>query len=206
MSYPTKARLVKSILIVLSTLLLFSSCKKVLDHAVDRSSSIQKDGFTEYVIEAGANYTTANGYKPISNRKEMHFLALLDSNCIYTSANPANQGDINKLYGFSDCNSTHQESSARVGWNWNGHAFDLYAYCYVNSNRQSKLLGSVQPMQQLDLSIRITENKYIFLINGKEGTMDRECSTESIEGYQLYPYFGGDEPAPHRMTVYIKEL
>jgi len=187
-------------------LFLFISCKKLLEPAVDRAKAGEKDGFTEYVIEAGEHYATANGYKPITNRKEMHFIAWLDSNCIYTSADAVNQGDINKLYGFGDCNAGHQQSSARVGWNWNGTAFDLFAYCYVNSIRQSTLLGSVKPKEVADLSISINENKYLFKLNGKLQTMERGCSTDEIVGYQLYPYFGGDEVAPHRMTVYVKEV
>jgi hypothetical protein len=187
-------------------LILFISCKKVLEHPIDRAEAGQKDGFTEYIIEEEEHYATANGYKPITNRKGMHFMAWLDSSCIYMSANAANQADINKLYGFGDCNAGHQQSSARVGWNWNGKAFDLYAYCYVNSIRQSTLLGSVKPMEVADLSISINENKYLFKFNGKLQTMERGCSTDEIVGYQLYPYFGGDEAAPHLMKIYIKEV
>jgi hypothetical protein len=178
----------------------------VFENVVDRASSGQKDGFMEYIIEAGEHYATGNAYKPIANGKEMHFLAWFDSSCIYESVDPINQGDINKLYGFGDCNSGHQQSSARVGWNWNGKTFDLYSYCYVNGLRQSSLLGAVKLMEVADLTIRINENKYVFKLNGKVQTMERGCSTNEIIGYQLYPYFGGDEAAPHRMKIYIKEI
>ena len=195
----------KTIISITAIILLSISCKKLLDRAV-QGDTLVVDGFSEYVIDSGAHYTNGNGYKAISNTKSIHFIAWFDSTCIYKSVDPNNQGDINKLYGFSDCNTTHQESSARVGWSWNGHSFDLYAYCYVNSLRQSKLLGSIKPRERADLTIAISGNKYHFTMNGRVVSMDRECSTPTIEGYQLYPYFGGDEVAPHAMRIYIKEL
>jgi hypothetical protein len=36
--------------------------------------------------------------------------------------------------------------------------------------------------------------------------MDRGCSGGSLASYQLYPYFGGDETAPHDITILIDEL
>jgi hypothetical protein len=36
--------------------------------------------------------------------------------------------------------------------------------------------------------------------------MTRESKTEKAEGYKLFPYFGGDETAPHNISIWIKEL
>ncbi len=138
--------------------------------------------------------------------REMRFIAWFDSSCIYTNSNPGNFSDINKLYGFADCNSAHQESSARFGWNWNGNSIDIYAYCYANNKRQWKLLGPVQLKKPSEMSIKVLPGQYIFEFGGKRETMERTCSTTQIEGYQLYPYFGGDEAAPHEMRIYIKDL
>ena len=196
----------KPITLIAASLLLFTSCKKSLDRTVHGASPVLVDGYLEYMIEAGEHYTDGNAYKTISNKKELHFSAWFDSSCIYTSANPTNQGDINKLYGFGDCGADHQVSSARFGWNWNGSAIDIYAYCYSDSVRQSKLMGSLRPKEKADMSIVASTKKYIFRFKDKFETMERTCSAEQIEGYQLYPYFGGDEPAPHKMKIYIKEL
>ena len=196
----------KPVIVIIISILALSACKKMLGKVTQVDAPIVKDGFSEYVIDSAAHYTNGNGYKQITNKNQIHFIAWLDSTCIYKSADPTNQGDINKLYGFSDCNTTHQESSARFGWSWNGNAFDIYAYCYVNSQRENKWLGSVKPLEHADCSITLSGNKYIFTMNGKIEAMDRECSTATIEGYQLYPYFGGDEAAPHTMRIYIKEM
>jgi hypothetical protein len=194
----------KKITLLFAILFALTSCKKTLDRSP--LGSLPPDGFKEFVIEAGSHYASENGYKQISKTKEIRFMAWLDSSCIYTSVDPVNQGDINKLYGFGDCNSGHQESSARFGWNWNGNAFEIHAYCYVNGARKSKLLGSLRPREKAEMQIAVTPNQYIFKFNGKSEAMDRGCTSEEIDGYQLYPYFGGDEVAPHRMSIYIKEL
>ena len=193
-----------SCLLLLSVL--FASCKKTVDRSVTVNINPVKDGYTEYIIAAAGHYAAGNVYKPISNQSEMRFMAWFDSSCIYTNADQGNLTDINKLYGFGDCNAGHQESSARFGWNWNGKAIAIYAYCYSNNKREWKLLGSVQPGQPSDMSIKVLPNQYIFRFNNKTETMERSCSTDLIEGYQLYPYFGGDETAPHEMKIYIKDL
>ena len=177
-----------------------------MDRPVHGATPDLHDGYQEFIIEAGAHYASTNPYKAISNKKEIHFKVWFDSTCIYTNTNPVNQSDINKLYGFGDCGTDHQQSSARFGWSWNGNVFDIFAYCYNNSVRQWKLLGSVHPLEKADLSISVSPKKYLFRFNEKLESMERTCSTEQIEGYQLYPYFGGNEPAPHKMIIYIKEL
>jgi hypothetical protein len=35
--------------------------------------------------------------------------------------------------------------------------------------------------------------------------MPRLASTRKAKGYQLYPYFGGDEVAPHLINIWVKE-
>jgi hypothetical protein len=196
----------KPISLLIAAALLFSSCKKMLDRAVHTTGPVLIDGYQEYIIPSGEHYTSTNTYKAVSNKKEMHFMAWLDSSCIYRSLDPSNQGDINKLYGFADCGAEHQSSSARFGWNWNGNAFEIYAYCYVNGIRESKLMGSLRPKEKAEMSIVVSPRKYVFRFKDKIESMERTCSSEAIEGYQLYPYFGGDEPAPHVMKMYIKEL
>jgi hypothetical protein len=36
--------------------------------------------------------------------------------------------------------------------------------------------------------------------------MSRTAATEKAKGYRLYPYFGGDELAPHQINIWIKNL
>lgn len=162
-------------------------------------------GYTQYFIPAKQHYALNNSFDVI-DKKELHFMAIFDSSCIYTSYNPENIYDINKLYGFSDCNTLHHENSARVGWLWNGKAIELYAYCYVDSVRKSKMLGTIPIGTPAELTINVQSTKYMFTYKGVTTTMPRHCNGAGIQGYRLYPYFGGDETAPHDIRVYIKEL
>jgi hypothetical protein len=49
-------------------------------------------------------------------------------------------------------------------------------------------------------------NKYVFTVNGNPVNIPRSSTTTTGRGYKLYPYFGGDELAPHNVTIKIKEL
>jgi hypothetical protein len=42
-------------------------------------------------------------------------------------------------------------------------------------------------------------------VNGKTLFLPRHCSG-TYRRYRLYPYFGGDEVAPHDITIKITEL
>lgn len=163
------------------------------------------EGFTEYIIKKGNHYANKNDLKTVQLNK-LSFSVLFDSSCIYSTAKHSNEGDINKLYGFSDCNTQHHQNSARFGWLWNGEALEIHAYCYNNSIRESKLLGTVAIGQAVDISISVQGSTYVFEMNGRRETMQRNCSTNVADGYQLYPYFGGDEVAPHDIRILIKEL
>lgn len=191
---------VYGILIALGSL---AACKKTTTPV---SQPAVPEGFKEYIIPQGAHYATENSYRVV-NKTELYFIALFDSSCIYSSVDLKNRTDINKLYGFSDCGSLHQENSARVGWVWNGKAVELYAYCYADSIRSSKLLGSVPIGSPAELSIRPEAGQYRFELKGAPVVfMKRDCSSAGISGYQLYPYFGGDEVASRDVHIYIKEL
>jgi hypothetical protein len=164
-----------------------------------------ENDFHEYIILRGQHYATGNNFGMLQKRS-IHFVARFDSSCIYTLAKAENAGDINKLYGFSDCGSGHHENSARFGWVWNGKAIDLYAYCYSEGQRSSKLLGAVGIAQEVELSLAAEPGKYVFVVNGNTATMKRSCSDDKTAAYQLFPYFGGDEVAPHDVRIFIKDL
>jgi hypothetical protein len=82
----------------------------------------------------------------------------------------------------------------------------LYAYTYNNGVRESKSLGTVAIGQEQNCSIKVTADKYVFTLNGKVETMPRASTTAKAVGYKLYPYFGGDELAPHDVTIWINEI
>jgi hypothetical protein len=161
------------------------------------------DSFTTYTILQGNNYMQNNTY-PTSALSSMHFAVIFDSSCIYTNVDPVNQLDINKLMGFADCNSFHQANSARFGWNWVNDSMRLHAYCYVGGVRQYKELTTVPLNKAQDCWLKVLNDKYIFVVNGKADTVLRGCTDAVANGYILYPYFGGDEPAPHEIHIKVR--
>lgn len=179
------------------------SCQKMI---TPFNKPASKHSFQEYIIPKG-EHNSRNTLYQLVNKESMHFQARFDSSCIYSTADIKNSGDINKLYGFSDCGSFHHQNSARVGWVWNGTAVDLYAYCYADSVRSSKKFGTVSIGEEVVLSITPEKDQYIFAMNGKSvAAIKRGCTTPGIAGYQLYPYFGGDETAPNQVHIFIKDL
>lgn len=164
-----------------------------------------QDSFKTYFIKQGNNYCDNNDYA-LTQYTYLHFRAILDSSCIYTTVDPGNQADINKLYGFADCASHHQTNSARFGWNWENGVMHIHAYCYAGTVRSYKELGIVELGKAFDCKLYVLPDKYIFELEGKKDTMVRGCPDNTAVGYKLLPYFGGDEPAPHAVRVKIREM
>ena len=158
-----------------------------------------------YTIAAGGHYSTPDRFVLISKAK-ISFTALFDSSCIYTLANVSNQDDINKLYGFSDCGSHHLDNSARVGWCWLNNALRLYAFVHNDGEMLMKEITQARIGETIKCSIECNGSNYIFIVNNSTVTMPRHCSKNRFTRYMLYPYFGGDEVAPHKIKITIQDL
>jgi hypothetical protein len=161
-------------------------------------------GFEKYTIAEGQQYCDKNSFSSIQ-LSELRFTVKFDSSAIYKTLDPVNQLDINKLYGFSDNNALHHNFSARFGWRWSDNALRLFAYVYNTGVQTNKELGTVAIGAENSCSIKVAGDKYIFTLNGKTDTMPRASTTAEAVGYKLYPYFGGDEFAPHIISIWIKE-
>jgi hypothetical protein len=161
------------------------------------------DDFVTYTIKAGKNEIEHNT-SSLFTSSSIRFQAVFDSSCIYTTTSPENQVDINKLIGFSDCSSHHQTNSARFGWNWYDNALRIYAYVYVDGDRQARELGTVALGALNSFRIATSGNSYIFTFNERIETMPRHCSGGVGVAYKLLPYFGGNETAPHDIRIKIR--
>jgi hypothetical protein len=187
--------------------LLFSSCQKEKPFLVDDIKKFESTltPFTQYTIKKGQQYCDKSTFAPV-NYTELKFVVKFDSSAIYSTANPSNQNDINKLFGFSDNDSAHHLYSARFGWRWSDSALRLFAYVYNSGIRSSDELGIIQIGAENNCSIKVTAGHYIFSLNNITDTVLRTSTTATGKGYKLYPYFGGDETAPHDINIFIKEL
>lgn len=185
-------------------LLLLCSCQKEIN-VVRNIEAETSPKFVQYTIQQGHQFCDQNLYKSVQY-SELKFAVKFDSSAIYTTTDPSNQYDINKLFGFSDNKSGHQRFSARFGWRWSDKALRLFGYIYNNGIRERRELGPVNIGIENSCSIKVTPGSYIFTLNNVIDSMPRKSTTINAIGYQLYPYFGGDETTPHKITIAIKEL
>lgn len=174
-------------------LLSFTSCKKY-----------DEDGYRVFTIKEGKHRSTFDIDR--TSKSILYFSCIFDSNCEYLTDDPVNQFDINKLYGLSDCGTSHSKNSVRFGWRWDNidNSIEINSYVRIDGVFQFKKICNVNLNEPNDYSIQIYPDHYIFTVGNIESRVDKECDFEG-ERYKLYPYFGGDEEAPHNMTIRIKE-
>jgi hypothetical protein len=197
----------KNYLFILSiAMLIFSSCSKEIEKQQSNISTKKgTDNYIQYTIAKGRQYSDKSIFATVKCN-QLSFKVKFDSSAIYKTVADSNQYDINKLFGFSDNNADHHAYSARFGWRWSNNALRLFAYDYNISVMSFKELGTVQIGVENTCSIKVSGNEYIFSLNGTETKMPRASTTTLAEGYKLFPYFGGNESAPHTITIRIEEL
>jgi len=199
---------VKNLTLVVAVLLLFG-CQKDLVEMPELAPTVA-DGkdttpvYTKYTIFKGQHYCDKTTVKNFSDN-EMSFKVIFDSTAIYTTLDPTNQGDINKLVGFTEGIDNHIHS-ARIGWGWNKNALRLYAYVYANRVRSFKEIATVAIGAVITCKIGISEKQYLFEVDDKKVSLNRAIEGAAIAGYWQYPYFGGDEVAPGNIYIYMLDI
>jgi hypothetical protein len=157
-----------------------------------------------FTTPAGAHYAHPKLVETLQNT-ELRFEARFDDTAIYDLGDPALQTNKNKLLGFSECNSLHHNNSARFAWQWLNDRLEIWAYCYVNSQRVETFVGTVPLDTYSRYSLRITAHQYIFQLNNQDPVyVDRGDVCDTGIYYMLWPYFGGEIPAPHDVRIDIK--
>lgn len=198
------------IFLTLSLLAIFASCTKTIS---DSASTVETPVTNElladkksktYVIYKGDQSCTPNPFV-LTTANKIAFTAIFDSSCIYQTVNPVNQEDINKLYGFSDCGSHHLENSARVGWRWSDDSLRLFGFVHNDGAFSFQEITTASIGSTITCRINCLKDSYYFEINGKSATLPRHC-VGKYSRYKLFPYFGGDETAPHDIKIVIQEI
>ena len=190
----------KKFLAILSVSLIFMSCADLYE--IEETIYLIEKGKHESRIENSLN---PKGLRTLKSDR-LDITVRFDESVRYNLGN-SNQADINKLFGFADCNSLHHENSARFGWNYNASAdrVDIFTYIYQNSTRIYEKIGSMGIGDAADLSISLQGDNYLFQFESKSILVQRGTQCDMGVYYLLYPYFGGDETAPQDIRVYIRE-
>jgi len=132
------------------------------------------------------------------------FNARFDESAIYQTVSQENQYDINKLMGFSDCNSMHHENSARFGWRWAEDQLQIFAYVYQNGQRTTEFMGTANIGIGDHYQIVIEDDHYTFSFGETIKKIKRGAQCNTGLYYMLFPYFGGNETAPHDINIMVK--
>jgi hypothetical protein len=195
-------------LFIILMLTLLAGCKKDLVEIPEPPGNSEiadtSPAYTKYGILKGAHYCDIRTLEVFTG-DHISFKVKFDSTAIYKTADPANQGDINKLYGFSEGYDNHL-NSARIGWGWSKNALRLYAYAYADGKRNFKEISTISVGAAVSVTIQIGENEYLFSVDGKKAVLPRALIDPTVSGYLQYPYFGGDEVASHDTYIYILDL
>ena len=118
--------------------------------------------------------------------------------------------DINKLAGYSYLN--HHKNSVRIGWtpmfNREGY-YTLYFYLYNNGQRIMTRFADIAPGTEYSIKISLKDDNVIFdLIEKNElihSAKEKFIIPKWKIGYYLWFYFGGNKPAPKKMSVFLKK-
>ncbi len=161
-----------------------------------------ENGYRVFKIRKGFHRSTFD--RDTTNESFISFSVIFDNNCEYYTQDPINQYDINKLYGLSDCGTYHKTNSVRFGWRWDGNSIEINSYIRVDGNFYFEKICNVNLNEANDYSIQIFDDHYILRVGTIEKKINKKCNFIG-KRYKLWPYFGGDETAPHDIVIRIKE-
>jgi hypothetical protein len=162
-----------------------------------------------FTILEGNHYSNRFCYKLVNFfnfKRSLKYKVKFNSTGIY-SLPEEDQMDINKLFGFSV--GMHHTNSARFGWNCSGYKINLYSYCYINGERMSTFLRSIDIDKEYQLELVDAKDKYIFTVIRNSSKLTYTIAKPEIKSsisYNLWPYFGGNCPAPRNVDIQLKKV
>jgi hypothetical protein len=162
--------------------------------------------FMIYKIKKGSHYSRIP-FPVLCFGDEMIFDVTFFESCRYSTVLPSNQTDANKLFGFTEGLTLEHKDSARFGWHYDlkTKKIVLHAYCYVGGVRKNTEIGSVEIGVPINLGIKRFKDEYVFSMNGDViGKVEKYTGGIYYINFKLFPYFGGDEVAPHDILIELK--
>lgn len=121
--------------------------------------------------------------------------------CDYDTNQNQNQDDWNKLFGFCSIKGPHH-TSYRFGWRSTGAGvIELAAYSYQGGVRSMQHIGQVKIGAKTRLKMRKNGNVIEWIVG--EVIVHRLVGHWPGIGWRLGAYFGGDEPAPQNIRLWM---
>lgn len=169
----------------------------------------------KFTIKKGKHSSVLFGFLPhfrFSFKNQFAYKIKFGTNCLY-DFNDVDDWDINKLVGVST-SYHHHVQSARIGWRCiDNKTIELLAYCYNKRERiggfDDYILGVVKPGEEFYCSITVEANKFVLIFNKgieyKKIELNKDDNSWKFK-YFLFPFFGGNNPAPHDMDIFVDEV
>lgn len=155
-----------------------------------------------FTIPAGEHSSQGLHLSLILGCSRMQFSAKFYPNCIYKPQREPEQ--ISKLYGLSW--GHHHDCSARIGWRSDGTKIEVMSYVYVgHDQRESKHLGWVDVQEWHEYLIERDGKAVSLSIDGGDPVVHTVFAPLAAS-YRLYPFFGGEIPAPHEMWIEVADV
>lgn len=139
--------------------------------------------------------------------RALRFTATFPAGVAYTTANPANQSDWNKLMGLTT--DRIHKNSIRVGWRWNPKTsrVELGFYGYLDGAREMPMLTDVAPGQSIDCELQMKNAGLTARCGSFSHTQSGSMGVSFPTTWVLHSaYFGGDETAPHDIHVDVTNI
>lgn len=152
----------------------------------------------------------------VSWKGEFRFTAKFSRNVLYERGYT---DDLNKLCGVSlqvlpiqlspfKLAAPHHLNSVRIAWRPGKHTDDiqLFGYIYDKGVFSYFFLRTVQPGYVFSYMIALRDGAVVFMDHdGAKARQEASFAQARLNGphlgYWLYPYFGGDKPAPENMSI-----
>jgi hypothetical protein len=179
--------------------LLATACLLALYILLATSCRRDDDLFTAYKIERGSHECI--GWRGEIADADQHIEFSFSGGCVYSDSLCPGW---NKLWGYSDGFDGIHENSNRIAWRSTGSGIALAGYFYVRGQRIILPIDTVSPWHVNTGRIYWQRGAYIVEINGNYCIASQPVEPKGVL-FQCYPYFGGPEPAPQNMTIYIKQ-
>jgi hypothetical protein len=163
----------------------------------------EADGWSRFRIPEGSHSSSSS--LEWTRRDVISFEFEFDSTAVYETADPVNQYDVNKLFGVSD-GGLHTRNSARFGWRWVDGHLEVMAFTHLNGVFHFEKICDAEIGRVYSGSISLGKGYSFWCTDGSEShqvSMERWAQAGGSR-YYLWPYFGGDESAPHDITVKIR--
>ncbi len=165
-----------------------------------------------YKIKKGEHYASVSFFEKLGAMgwkvKSMNISFLFRSECWWSPPRNNDDFDQNKLAGIG-YGLNHHQNSVRLTWvpdfDHQG-VMKIFGYTYDERKSDPKfsysLITTVNVLQPCQGSIIAEGNQYKITVNGVSVSMENTNPDPSL-CFRLFPYFGGNNTAPHDMTIEI---